>query len=240
MLPKVTKRNNTSAAPSAPPPPMSKALTFQLEQQKALRCDYVLVKIGPDQKPRTCPFRLNHHVFMQMSFAALRDRCVAQREPQDVAALHCFLARFLFAQASFHQRKMMTGGAAAPQAQPKQKSRLGPANPQIVRGGPPPLSGTAGVSTQPKPERIEPPIVKEETQVPQHSQPPVVPVMNAEDLRLQLRAEYGIDVKDVVVAQQSQQRPGASGQLMPHELTEEEFMNQIAKPSSMAQECVIQ
>ena len=219
---------------------VSTALAFQLAQQRALRCDYVLVKVpppaapgAPPAKPSLCPLKLNHHAFMQLAFASLRDRCAdpARRRPEDVVALHSFLSRYLLGMALHQARARHDGAAAAAPSAHHHPPGRGRASGRggAGRGSGAAGDGTGGVAMAATAATAVPADVR--------------PLMTAEELRLQLRAEYGVDALDVAVQHaaavaRGERRPGA-GPPLPHELTEEEFMAQMSRPAGMAQECCV-
>jgi hypothetical protein len=197
----------TSAQPSiprAPALPVNAALAAQLEKQRELRCDYVLVKIitiDGQPKPQFCPLKLHHQVFLQLAFNVLKQRCIDDRSVCDVVALHRFLTRYLIGMATYAAR-----GATAGRG---------------TRGG----RGGRGLQSLPA------------------AAPPadVTPLMTADELRAQLRAEYGIDVySDAArLAAQPEAQRDPNGVLLPHELTEEEFFAQMGRPSQLAQDCCV-
>jgi hypothetical protein len=156
--------------------------------------------------------KLNQQVFLQMAFNTLKERCLFYPpEVKDVAALHRFLERYLIALAQY-QSGAMRGGAAA-------------------RG-----RGAASVRERPGGRNGD-----DSKASPQEHRPTVPPLMTSDELRVQLRAEYAVDVySDAVrLASQPEARANPEGTLLPHEMTEEEFYRQLGKPSGMAQECCV-
>lgn len=192
-----------------------------------MRCDYVLVKLVPQPdggvKPSFCPLKLTHHAFLQLAFNALKERCVQGCSIPDVCALHRFLSRYLLAMATFEARKRRGPAPGAAGAQPRLLRG---------RGG---ESSVGAVSRQPS--EATPTVLPPQD---------VRPLMTADEIRTQLRAEYGVDVFSdgarLAVQKQAEARAGnprAAEDMLPHELSEEEFLHQLSRPTGMAQECCV-
>ena len=226
---------------------MSKALQFQIEQQKALKCDYVLVKIpttketNPAQapvKPLICPVKLNHHVFMQMSFKVLVDRCMTRALGKSSTHDNAEEQRNLrvnIAEVRNHGLKSQSSENRQQHIKKKEANALEclQKNSQGTRADPIDVCALHCFLTR---------YLLAQAKYSGNAKP----TMTAEDLRVQLRAEYGVDVKTEAEAtsrlraeQASRQNDGSSSALAPHELTEEEFFKQISQPSNMAQECIV-
>jgi hypothetical protein len=204
--------------PAPPVVPLSVAMQTQLAKQKEMRCDYVLVKLVQDPVagrtvPRFCPLKLHHHPYLQLAFNTLKERCVRAVPPEvrDVVALHRFIERYLIGMASYQSRATAANAEAAEAAEGGRGGR-----------GPPPRRGGAIGDDAPR-------------------APPVRPLMTGVELRVQLRAEYGVDVfSDAArLASLPAAQADPEGMLLPHEMTEEEFYVQLGKPSNLAQQCCV-
>lgn len=182
----------------------SRSLAVQLQKQRELKCDYVIVRLTKNADgrvvPQLWPLKLNHQVFLQLSFNALKTRCLESNDPRNVCALYRFLMRYLAAMINYQQQQQRRSQHNAP----AQRSAISSTVSRDVVTAPPPELELKQTLTE-----------------------------FEKDLRVQLRAEYGVDVAV------EGPRLSAEGNVVPDELSEEEFYQQLGRPSGMAQECCV-
>ena len=217
---------------------------------------------------QSVPVKLSHQVFLQMSFGILKDRLVGRAQggflpspddiargvtlEQDVLALFFFLGRFLTemercradVESGQHRARIEAKQAAASRHQQATiQSRRGRSSSTSMRGG-----GSRGGGSVPTSSMVSrnstrttsptsrlPPI----SSSPAHpTQPPLITKQN---VRFQLLLEYGVDVQQLLQGMGSGRHFEEYWRhtMSPKGITEEEFYNQIGKPSGMAQECTM-
>jgi hypothetical protein len=191
-------------------------------------------------RPTFCPLRLNQHTFLQLAFNALKDRCVASHQVRDVVALHRFVCRYLVGIAAYSARRSAAAPVAPSRGVPKAMTSVGTRGriradartTQPVASHDSHRRSVATAAAQP---------TSNDVAAGRAAAAEVRPVMSADEFRVQLRAEYGVDVYSdaAVLASSPGARDDPAAALLPHELTEEEFYAQLGRPSALAQECCV-
>lgn len=215
-------------------------LVYQQQAQQQMKCDYVLFAYDKDPSAapppqggppsyivvrEPLPVKLSHQVFMQMAFGVVKDRLsstgtsgpTATPKQQDVLALYLFLSQYGHSLNACH-RDFTSGASSTAHSRGGGRGQAAGAtrgrSSSVPRGGPvrapPPSSSSAAL-------------------------------FSSSRLRFQLLLEYGIDVKPLLDAMPTDARSREQflRQILPAEMDEGEFLQQLGKPSGMAQECSI-
>ncbi|KAH9578787.1 hypothetical protein LSM04_004650 [Trypanosoma melophagium] len=214
-------------------------LQVQQDLQKEMRCDYVLLWYERDPKtpPGHCPnflrvgdpipVSLSHHVFMQMAFGVLKDRLLKSPPRKKTKGV----------KDTTDSTNKDSNTSDALKDSPKEEKKSDPTSCE--------QDTTAlfcflwqYVSSMLKSQAEAMRIVAAQNKNNAKLRPTIR--MTKQQLRLQILLEYGIDVRQVLG--DGLPTTGAVGdeyfqQLMTGNVMEEEFYNQLAKPSGMAQEC---
>ncbi|ORC88323.1 uncharacterized protein TM35_000171950 [Trypanosoma theileri] len=217
---------------------ISPFLQTQQDLQREMRCDYVLFWYERDPKtpPGQCPnflrvgdpirVSLSHHVFMQMAFGVLKDRLMKNPTRKK-------------AKDNTDTTNRYSNNSDNPLGLPKEGKKNGPSSRE---------QDTVAlfcflwqyVSSMLKSQAEAMRLVAAQSKKNTVLRPTVQ--MTKQQLRLQILLEYGIDVRQVLG--DGLPTTGAVSdeyfeQLMTGSVAEEEFYNQLAKPSGMAQDCCI-
>nr|CCC95989.1 unnamed protein product [Trypanosoma congolense IL3000] len=250
MMGKESSNVNSSRSNKKAPARVSYFLELQQELQKNLRCDYVLLWYQRDpQSPvgqcpkflrvgEPIPVKLSHHAFMQMAFGILKDRLLNKRTAESDP----------------------TGTRRSARAH-KQPDGAGKISESAVKGEKnAPSEGSRNLSSTKEQNTVamfcflwqyvtkmlrsqeEALALARKCRTAGGAEPRPTVRMTKQQLRLQMLLEYGVDVQKVLgdgLSTEGAVREEFCRSLVTGVVSEEEFLQQLAKPAGMAQTCSI-